>query len=71
VHILRDLGAIQLLDGAPRGRLLKYEEGQGMCVFMCGLHFPNGLQLSTKLDILYVAQTTRFRVLAVDVGAVM
>lgn len=55
----------EVIDGAPRGRLLAYDEAEGQLhVLLCGLHFPNGLQrLGSKL---LVVESGRFRILAVD-----
>lgn len=36
---------------------------------MCGLHFPNGLQITKQGDIL-VAETTRFRIIKINISAV-
>jgi hypothetical protein len=68
----------ELLDGAPRGRLLEYNlQTQKLRTIVCGMHFPNGVQIysqaseksegeSTKL---LVAELARFRVLLIDTGA--
>jgi len=55
----------EVIDGAPRGRLLAFDEAEGQLhVLLCGLHFPNGLQrLGSKL---LLVESGRFRILAVD-----
>lgn len=57
--------AAETIDGAPRGRLLAYDlQSKTLHVLLCGMHFPNGLQIVD--GILLVAESTRFRVLRVD-----
>ena len=37
----------ELLDAAPRGRLLRYDvKSKTMTVLLCGLHFANGVQVT-------------------------
>ena len=82
------------MDGAPRGRLLRYcgrgvlgpSEGGtqrrapfGKCmldrgrieVLLCGLHFANGLQITRQGDLLLVAETTRFRIIKINMTALV
>lgn len=55
----------ELLDGAPRGRLLKYSLESGRTeVLLCGLHFPNGVQINGNSVL--VVESARFRVLALN-----
>jgi hypothetical protein len=57
----------EVLDGAPRGRLFSYNTREKkLTVLLCGLHFPNGVQLMSDGEILLV-ESTRFRVLKVNV----
>ena len=36
----------ELLDAAPRGRLLVFDQRRGrLSVVLCGMHFPNGVQI--------------------------
>ncbi|CAN0027600.1 unnamed protein product, partial [Ectocarpus sp. 13 AM-2016] len=36
-----------IVDGAPNGRLLRFDPGSGdLHTVMCGLHFPNGVEVS-------------------------
>jgi hypothetical protein len=61
----------EVLDGAPRGRLLKYNtDSKQLTVLLCGLHFPNGVQLLDPLSTnspLLLAESGRFRILKVNV----
>ncbi|RYH13059.1 hypothetical protein EON65_36580 [archaeon] len=60
----------EALDGAPRGRLFRYNlHTKQLHVVMCGLHFPNGVE---RMDIdrkvvVVVAELARFRILKVDI----
>jgi len=64
---------------APRGRLFAFKSdkfhGDNMLrVVLCGLHFPNGVQLLSKgflakENTLLVAEAARFRILQVDVSS--
>eukprot|EP01031_Cornospumella_fuschlensis_P031207 gene31207-37715_t len=60
----------EALDGAPRGRLFRYNlHSKQLHVMMCGLHFPNGVQhinFNGKMTVL-VGELARFRILQVDV----
>ena len=57
----------EVIDGSPRGRLFARDLGgtQSLRVLLCGLHFPNGLQLLAGGHLL-VVESARFRVLKVD-----
>lgn len=56
----------ELLDGAGRGRLLVFNPTTAsISVRLCGLHFPNGVQLINEKDVL-VGELARFRILQVD-----
>ena len=62
-----------MVDGAPRGRLFEYNRyTKQLTVLLCGLHFPNGVQLlqpsSPHSSSLLVAESARFRVLQVQVN---
>lgn len=62
----------EVLDGAPRGRIFsfkpKYFGGNGeLNLMMCGLHFPNGVQLEDD-DSLLVVESARFRVLKLNLN---
>ena len=63
----------EILDGAPRGRLFQYSLGSGrLRLVLCGLHFPNGVQLLRKVDggsEVLVAESSRFRVLKVNLSS--
>lgn len=73
----------EILDGAPRGRIFKFSlVTETLTVLLCGLHFPNGVQLLSpstsssssflfKSDphILLVGELARFRVLRVNVDS--
>ena len=57
----------EILDGAPRGRFFSYDtRNSELKVILCGLHFPNGVQVLNKNEILLV-ESTRFRILKVNV----
>ena len=64
----------EVLDGAPRGRLFQYSLGTGLLrLVLCGLHFPNGVQLLSGKDggggEVLVAELARFRVLKVNLSS--
>lgn len=49
----------EILDGAPRGRLFSYNiNTKELIVLLCGLHFPNGVQILNDREIL-LAESTR------------
>lgn len=75
-----------IMDAAPRGRLFVYDPRAGtVTVLMCGLHFPNGVQLlppsndgvvdndwgrdGQRMTEVIVNELTRFRALRVNVDA--
>jgi len=59
-----------VLDSTGRGRLLKYDPATGRVdTLLCGLHFANGVQfIDTDRTILLVVETTRVRILRVDIS---
>jgi len=69
----------EVLDAAPRGRLFvfrseKFQGDDKLRVLLCGLHFPNGVQLLSKGyfsrdKTVLVAEAARFRILNVDVSS--
>ena len=62
--------AVEIMDGAPRGRLLRYDGATGRVEpVLCGLHFANGVQLLDGGRALLVVESTRFRILRVDLDA--
>eukprot|EP01041_Mallomonas_annulata_P006986 gene6986-14200_t len=57
----------EILDGAPRGRLFAYfPREHTVKALLCGLHFPNGVQLLPGEKTLLVAESTRMRILKLD-----
>lgn len=50
--------------------MLRWTKEGGMVVVACGLHFPNGIQLSRDEKKLFVAELTRFRVLVADLAII-
>ena len=63
----------ELLDAAPRGRLFSFwpreHGGDGQLrPLLCGLHFPNGVQLSADAKSLLVVESARFRVLQLQLS---
>ena len=68
----RSENRMELLDGAPRGRLFHYNlANKKLSVLLCGLHFANGVQQvpsgnRKKSRFVLVAETTRFRILKVN-----
>jgi sugar lactone lactonase YvrE len=66
-----------VLDGAGRGRLLRWDPASGALeTLLCGLHFPNGVQLlhqepgpEGEGESLLVVESSRFRILKVDLQA--
>ncbi len=60
-------GAYDMLEARPHGRLIAFDQESGAAsVLREGLHFPNGVALSRDGGTLYVAETFRCRVLAID-----
>jgi len=67
----------EVLDGAPRGRVFSYDLTTGeLTVPLCGLHFPNGVQLlktnggrgNLKDVELIVAELSRFRLVKINLS---
>ena len=58
------------MDGAGRGRLLKYDPNTGnVTTLLCGLHFANGLQfIGPDRSTLFIVETTRLRIIKVDMA---
>jgi hypothetical protein len=63
----------EIMDAAPRGRLLQYNLSTGILrPVLCGLHFPNGVEVHSEGEAgskVIIAESTRFRLLLVDMGA--
>jgi hypothetical protein len=68
----------EVMDASPRGRLLQYVPSTGVLrPLLCGLHFPNGVQVHSEdsgdgdggSSKVILAESTRFRLLLVDMGA--
>lgn len=59
----------EVLDAAPRGRLFSLDlDRRVLTVLLCGLHFPNGVQLLPgSSHSLLLVESARFRILRVDV----
>jgi len=61
----------EILDGAARGRLLVYYPITGRVhTLLCGLHFPNGVQLINNEKVLLLVESMRFRILRLDLATV-
>lgn len=64
----------EVLDGAARGRLFAFDvTKKQLTVLACGLHFPNGIQFqpsATNSESLLVVDSTRFRILKVNIAQV-
>ena len=63
----------ELLDAAPRGRVFSFwpkeHGGDGeLRPLLCGLHFPNGVQLAAGAKSLLVVESARFRVLKLELS---
>jgi hypothetical protein len=59
----------EVLDGSPRGRFFIFEPKlKQLTVLVCGLHFPNGVQLQDASHAL-VIESTRFRIWNMDIDA--
>jgi sugar lactone lactonase YvrE len=52
----------EIVEGRSRGRVLKRAPGGEVSVLVDGLHFPNGVALSTDEDALLFCETTRYQV---------
>jgi sugar lactone lactonase YvrE len=60
----------EILEAAPRGRLLRYEPATGaLTTVLSGLHFPNGITLNAAGDALLLVESMRFRVLKLSLSA--
>lgn len=64
----------EVLDGAGRGRLFYYNAtDSSLSVLLCGLHFPNGVQLlqssKDRSEVIF-AELTRFRIIHVNIHSV-
>jgi Strictosidine synthase len=56
----------EILDGAPRGRFFSFAvDTAELTVLLCGLHFPNGVQILGQ-EVVLVVESTRFRILKVN-----
>ena len=69
----RSENRIEVLDAAPRGRLFSFKSkkfgGDDLLhVIICGLHFPNGVQLGSNSHELMVVESARFRVLKLNLN---
>lgn len=63
----RSENRVEVLDGAPRGRLFLYKPiEKTLHVLLCGLHFPNGVQFINQNEVI-VGELTRFRALKVNI----
>lgn len=57
------------LDGRASGRVLTHDLGTGRsAVLLEDLHFPNGIALTEDGSTLWVAESNRYRVVAIDLG---
>lgn len=62
---------VELAEAAPRGRLFRYDpRSSNVELLLCGLYFPNGLQLTHSGKSILVGESTRFRALLVDIATV-
>eukprot|EP00611_Tribonema_gayanum_P020433 TRINITY_DN372_c1_g1_i1.p1 TRINITY_DN372_c1_g1~~TRINITY_DN372_c1_g1_i1.p1 ORF type:complete len:497 (-),score=188.54 TRINITY_DN372_c1_g1_i1:636-2126(-) len=60
---------LEILDAAPRGRLLRFDPADGsLKTLLCGLHFANGVVIRGGTTAL-IAESLRFRVLEVPLAA--
>ena len=58
-----------MIDGAPRGRLLSYSlHSMTLSVLLCGLHFPNGVQLLPGEESLLLVESTRHRIFKINLA---
>jgi sugar lactone lactonase YvrE len=59
-----------LVEGRPTGRLLVHDPATGRTTqVLDGLHFPNGVAFTPDGDTLWIAESTRYRLLAYDLTA--
>lgn len=57
----------EILDSAGRGRLFRFNpQTKQLSVLLCGLHFPNGVQVTERGNEVIVAELTRFRILRIN-----
>ncbi|CAM9476153.1 unnamed protein product [Scytosiphon promiscuus] len=57
----------ELVNGEPNGRLLRFDPSTGdLRTVMCGLHFPNGVELDQSGLNLLVVESMRFRILEIN-----
>jgi sugar lactone lactonase YvrE len=62
IHSLREDYRLDLLEGKPHGRLLRYDpRTKKVDVLLAGLYFANGVALSKDEDFLIVGETYRYR----------
>ncbi|CAM9159565.1 unnamed protein product [Discosporangium mesarthrocarpum] len=60
----------EVVDGSPRGRLLSFNLNTAeVHTLMCGLHFPNGVEVDETGTKLLLVESLRFRILEVDLAA--
>jgi hypothetical protein len=60
---------IEVLDGAPRGRLFIYQRNKKrLFLLLCGIHFANGVQLMENGKDVLVVELARFRTLRVNIA---
>lgn len=60
---------LEILDAAPRGRLLRYDTAtKELTTVLCGLHFPNGIHVAPDGKSLLVVESMRFRILKVPLN---
>jgi sugar lactone lactonase YvrE len=58
-----------LVDGRASGRLLRYQPGAGEAEeVLDGLYFPNGIALTADERALWIAESTRYRILRYDLA---
>jgi sugar lactone lactonase YvrE len=61
--------ALDLLESRGRGRLIKYEpKSNKSTVLMQGLHFANGVAISKDMSKIYVAETSRNRIISLNLN---
>ena len=52
----------EVVEGRPRGRVLRWDPTGAVKVMVDHLYFPNGIQLSSDESALYFAQSTRYSI---------
>ncbi len=60
----------EIFDAAPRGRLLRLrlnddDHPSVVETVICGLHFPNGVEIDMKGESLLIVESTRLRILSI------